>query len=111
MRLGKQNKDIEGPRRRPVKVTLETRDTRDSIIRNASKLKDQGENGPFKKVFLKRDAHPDIRREEKCLYEVYKTERDKPQNADFEVVFDRKKRVVTVNRQEIDWFKLFTSFQ
>ena len=81
------------------------------ILRNASKLKDQGENDPFKRVFLKRDVHPDIRREEKRLYEVFKAERDKPQNVDFDVIFDRKKRVVTVNGEEIDRFKLFTSFQ
>ena len=94
-----------------MKVSLETRAMRDSILRNASKLKDQGEQDPFKRVFLKRDVHPDIRREEKRLYDVFKAERDKPENAVFDVVFDRKKRVVTINGEEIDRFKLFTSFQ
>ena len=93
-----------------MKVTFETRSMRDSVLRNASKLKDQGEHDPFKRVFLKRDVHPDIRKEEKRLYDVFKAERDKPQNADFDVVFDRKKRVVTVNGEEVDRFKLFTSF-
>ena len=110
-RLGKLQENAEGPSRRPLKVSLETRTMRDNILRNASKLKDQAETDPFKKVFLKRDTHPDIRREEKRLYDVYKTERDKPQNADMDVVLDRKKRVVTVNGEEIDRFKLFTSFQ
>ena len=110
-RLGKLDEGEATQRRRPVKVTFKTRAMRDSVLRNASKLKDQGENDPFKRVFLKRDVHPDIRKEEKRLYDVFKAERDKPQNADFNVVFDRKKRVVTVNGQEIDRFKLFTSFQ
>ena len=110
-RLGKLEEGVTNQRRRPIKVTFETRSMRDSVLRNASKLKDQGEHDPFKRVFLKRDVHPDIRKEEKRLYDVFKAERDKPQNADFEVVFDRKKRVVTVNGEEIDRFKLFTSFQ
>ena len=94
-----------------MKVTLETRDMRDRILRNPSKLKNQGEHDPFKRVFLKRDVHPDIRKEEKRLYDVFKIERDKPQNAHLDVTFDRKKRVVTVNGEEIDRFKLFTAFQ
>ena len=110
-RLGKLDEGVTTQRRRPMKVTFESRTMRDNILRNASKLKDQGERDPFKRVFLKRDIHPDIRREEKRLYEVFKAERDKPQNADLDVVFDRKKRVVTVNGDEVDRFKLFTSFQ
>ena len=38
-------------------------------------------------------------------------EKEKPENADMNVVFDRKTRVVTVNGQEIDRFKLFNSFR
>ena len=110
-RLGRLEEGGTSQRRRPMKVTLETRAMRDSILRNASKLKNQGEHDPFKRVFLKRDVHPDIRKEEKRLYEVFKAERNKPENAHLDVVFDRKKRVVTVNGEEIDKFKLFTSFQ
>ena len=109
-RLGKVEEG-NAMKKRPIKVTLETRAMRDSILRNASKLKEQGENDPFKRVFLKRDVHPDIRKEEKRLYEVFKAERAKPGNADLDVLFDRKNRVVTVNGQEIDRFSLFSSFQ
>ena len=110
-RLGRLEEGGTSQRRRPLKVTLETREMRDNILRNASKLQNQVEKEPFKRVFLQRDVHPDIRKEEKRLYEVFKTERDEPQNADLDVVFDRKKRVVTVNGEEVDRFKLFTSFQ
>ena len=65
----------------------------------------------YKKVFLKKDQHPDIRQEEKRLYEVFKAERNKPENADKVVVFNRRTRIVTVNGEEIDRFKLFSSFQ
>ena len=64
----------------------------------------------YKKVYLKIDKHPDDRLEEKRLYEVFKAERNKPENADKEVIFNRRTRVVTVNGDEIDRLKLFSSF-
>ena len=84
---------------------------RNKVLRNSKRLKDQLEGSPYKKVFLKKDQHPDIRNEEKRLYEVYKVERNKPENADKEVIFNRRTRVVTVNDEEIDRFKLFSGFQ
>ena len=59
---------------------------------------------------VKTDQHPDIRNEEKRMYEVFKAERNKAENADKVVVFNRKLRVVTVNGEEIDCFKLFSGF-
>ena len=108
-RLGQKNEGQEN-RNRPLKVTLETRTMRESILRNSKKLKDQPEGSHYKRVFLKRDQHPDIRNEEKRLYEVFKAERDKPENGEKEVVFNRRTRIVTVNGDEIDRFKLFSSF-
>ena len=81
------------------------------ILKNSSKLRDQAEGSIYRKVFLKKDVHPDIRAEEKRLYEVFKAERDKPENVNKEVLFDRKTRVVTVNEEVVDRFKLFSSFQ
>ena len=109
-RLG-QIDENQGNRTRPLKVTLEQRSMRNIVLKNSKKLKDQPEGSRYKKVFLKRDQHPDIRNEEKRLYEVFKAEKNKPENADKEIVFDRRARVVTVNNEEIDRFKLFTSFR
>lgn len=109
MRLGKINEQYE-ENKRPLKITLKKSAMRDEILKNAWKLKDEGENSPYKKIYLKRDIHPEIRKEEKRLYNVFKAEKEKPVNADFEVVFDRKKRVVLCNGTEIDHFRLFTSF-
>ena len=83
---------------------------RDNVLRNAKKLKDLPEESQFKKVFLKRDQHPEIRNEEKRLYEVFKAEKNKPENGDKAVLLNRRTRVVTVNGEEIDRFKLFSSF-
>ena len=108
-RLGKINEEQEG-KTRPLKVTLEQRAMRDNILRNAKNLKDLPEGSQFKKVFLKRDQHPEVRNEEKRLYEVFKAEKNKPENADYPVMFDRRKRIVMVNNEEVDRFKLFWSF-
>ena len=108
-RLG--NVDENQPNKtRPLKIILKQSSMRGNILRNSKKLKDQPEESPYKKVFLKKDQHPDIRNEEKRLYEVFKAERIKPVNADKDVVFDRKLRIVTVNNEEIDSFKLFSGF-
>ena len=96
---------------RPLKVTFDKPSMRNEILKNAYKLKNQTENDPYHRVYLKRDSHPQVRNEEKRLYEVFKWEKEKPENADMNVVFDRKTRVVTVNGQEIDRFKLFNSFR
>ena len=108
-RLGQINEE-EVNRNRPLKITLGKRSMRDNILKNSKILKDQPEGSEFKKVFLKRDQHPEVRKEEKRLYEVFKAEKKKPENAEKEVIFNRRSRIVTVNNEEVDRFKLFSSF-
>ena len=109
-RLGKKD-DGNSTRNRPLKVTLELKTKRGEILRNAKKLKDLGDDHPMKKVFLKPDVHPEIRKEEKRLYEVFKAEKNNRDNGGMEVIYDRKKRIVTRNGEEVDRFQLFSSFQ
>ena len=80
-------------------------------MKNAYRLKNQTENIPYQRVYLKRDPNPQVRNEEKRLYEVFKAEKEKPENVEIDVVFDRQTRVVTVNGEEIDRFQLFNYFQ
>ena len=101
----------QGNRIRPLKITLEKRSMRNIILKNSKNLKDQPDDSPYKRVYLKRDQHPDIRNEEKRLYEVFKAEKNKPENAEKDVIFDRRARIVKVNDEEVDRFKLFTSFR
>ena len=108
-RLGQINEE-EVDKNRPLKITLGKRSMRDIILKNSKNLKDQPEGSEFKKVFLKRDQHPEVRKEEKRLYEVFKAEKKKPENAEKEVIFNRRSRIVTVNNEEVDRFKLFSSF-
>ena len=108
-RLGKRE---EGnlTKNRPLKVSLEQKSKRWDILKNAKKLKDLDEGDPLKKVFLKPDVHPEIRKEEKRLYEVFKAEKANKDNTGIEVLYDRKKRIVTRNGEEVDSFRLFSSF-
>ena len=109
-RLGTRDEN-EPNRTRPIKISLEKSQMRYEILKKSNKLRDQAEGSIYRKIFLKKDVHPDIRAEEKRLYEVFKAERDKPENVGKEVLFDRKTRVVTVNADVVDRFKLFSSFQ
>ena len=108
-RLGRRD-DENREKRRPIKITLEKKGMRTDILRNAKKLGDINEDkNPLKKIYLKPDVHPEIRKEEKRLYEVFKSEKAKPSNAGYEVKYDRKNRVVSVNGEEVDSFRLFSS--
>ena len=108
-RLGTRDENMPN-KTRPLKITLEKSQMRYEILKNSSKLRDQAEGSIYRKIFLKKDVHPDVRAEEKRLYEVFKSEREKPENAGKDVLFDRKERVVKVNGEEVDSFKLFSSF-
>ena len=44
-------------RKRPIKVTLESRKMLDTILKNSKKLKNLHEEDPLRKVFLKPDVH------------------------------------------------------
>lgn len=108
-RLGRRD-DENSTRNRPLKITLEHRSKRGEILKNAKKLKNLNDGNPLKKVFLKPDVHPEVRKEEKRLYEVFKAEKANKDNAGIDVLYDRKKRIVTRNGQEVDKFRLFSSF-
>ena len=109
-RLGKLNEN-QTERIRPLKMTFDSPEMKNKVLKNAYKLKNQNDDDPYKKVFLKKDLHPEVRNEEKRLYDVFKKEKAKPENADKSVIFDRKSRIITCNGEEIDKFKLFTHFQ
>ena len=101
-RLGKDG--AAGANRiRPLKIVVNTSEEQKEVISNAKKLKNAGEE--FKKVFIKRDVHPAIRKEIGRLYAVQKAEQEKAENAGRTVVFDQRKRVVTIDGIIVDRFK------
>ena len=95
-RLGKQNQD----RIRPILVTLENTDVKDKILSEAKKLKSAGQL--YKKIYIKRDVHPAVRREWKRLYYTLEVEKNKPENMGHSVTIDKRKRQIIRDGQVID---------
>lgn len=78
--------------KRPIKVVLDDPDKVGSILRNTSKLKEAAEE--FKRIFIKKDTHPLVRRELARLREVVMREKLKPENAGNAIYMDHKLRKV-----------------
>lgn len=113
-RLGnRREEDGDEPviHKRPLLVTVNHVGMRNTVLKNANKLKNEAEGSKFYKIFIKADELPAVRKEMNRLYQVYKTERDKPENIGFEVKLNRKERTVTRNGQVIDKFTLKSFFQ
>ena len=98
-RLGKKGRNP-----RPMIVTLNSSIERKRILENAKKLKEQG--NCYRKVYIKKDQHPAIRREYARLRTVEKIEKDKPQNQGIDISFNRDDRTLRRNGIIIDRFSL-----
>ena len=85
-RLGPVNDD----RPRPVLIRVDSKFIRDKVLEKAKKLKDL--NDPFKKVYIKKDSHPEVRKEWKRLRNA--EEAEKRNNVDSDIRLDFKQRVL-----------------
>ena len=60
-RLGKAGDAGQDRRRRPILVTVASREDRDSVLAVAKHLKTANE--PYRKIYIKKDVHPSVREE------------------------------------------------
>lgn len=88
--------------RRPIKITLKSIDERNKILNDAKNINDAGEN--VKKIFIRRDVPPAVRKESKRIKEAEKRERDDPANEGKAVVYNRETKTLTVDGQIVDRF-------
>lgn len=102
LRLGKTPTDANAYTR-PVKVCLENPPDRKAILENAKQLKEAGDT--FKRIYIKKDMHPGIRKEFARLKESEKTEKQKPENQGKQVVYDHSTRQVKVDGIVVDQFQ------
>ena len=93
----------ERPYRRPVKVVLANSSQRQRVLENTNKLKDAGDT--MKRVYVKKDVHPLVRKELNRLREVEKKEKDKPENQGKNVRYDYKERKVYVDSVIVDSYQ------
>ena len=105
-RLGKPPLAVEpaanngqGPRKRPILVTLKSSDECKELLAKAKSLKD---NVNLKNVFIKSDKPPHERKEWQRLRQVCKTEKSRPANAGMNVRVDYRKRCVMVGDRVIE---------
>lgn len=96
-RLGQQQ---AGNRPRPLLVKVDSKYLRDSVLEKAATLKNMPE--PYKKIYVKKDSHPEVRREWKRLKDVEEEEKRKPTNEGCNIRLDYRERVVYRDGVEID---------
>lgn len=102
-RLGRPAVAGQGERRRPVLVTVESREDRDATLAVAKHLKSAGER--YKKVFIKKDVHPSVREEWKRLRESEKRERERPENVGCNISLNVRERKLYKDGLVIDEWK------
>ena len=95
-RLGRE----PGGRKRPILVTLPSKQVREDLIKKARRLKDAGE--PFAQVYVKRDTHPSVRNEWKRLRDAEMAEKAKPENVGCIIRLDTRTRKLYRDDIEID---------
>ena len=97
-RLGKP----DDRKKRPMLVVVGNGEMRNNILKGAKNLKSS--QGQFSTVFLKRDQHPAVRKENARLRAREKEEKEKPENVSANIMYDWKNRVLLRNGDVIDKF-------
>ena len=97
-RLGKPNER----NKRPILVSFSDKSFRQKVLSATENLKESAE--PFNRIFVKKDLHPAIRKEQDRLRKAEKEEKDKPENQGKTVKYDYKQRVLLRDGQIIDRF-------
>ncbi len=100
-RLGRRD---DGNSRRAILVTLAGKSIRDRILETTNQLKNAGE--AYKKIFIKKDVHPSIRKEWKRLYDAERAEKERPENAGCVVRLDARERKLYRDGVVIDSWNL-----
>ena len=98
--------------RRPVLVELSNTSHRKSILDKTKVLKDYDEadsiKDALKTIYVKKDAHPSVRREWWRLHEAEKREKERPENRGVEIRLDYRTRQLMRDGVVIDkWSPVF----
>ena len=96
-RLGNPN-----PRGRPLHITLNSQQQRDTILDTAKELRKAGEI--YSIVYINKDIHPVVRKEIGRLKNKAKEENGKSENSGIDVIYDPKNRVIKKGDIIIDRF-------
>lgn len=97
-RLGKPNETI----RRPLLIVVTDQKERDSILEKAKNLKNAGNQ--MSRIYIRKDVHPAVRRENARLRKRERDEKEKPENIGVNIKYDWKERVLLRDGEIIDRF-------
>lgn len=87
-------------RPRPLLVKVDSKSVRDKVLEKTTSLKNMPE--PYKRIYIKKDSHPEVRKEWKRLKDVEEEEKKKPSNAGCNIRLDYRERVLYRDGVEID---------
>lgn len=93
-----------GQRRRPMLVTLASRDERDTVLDKAKRLKTCED--PYKTIYIKKDVHPSVRAEWRRLREAEQREKERPENIGCNIQFNARERRLYKDGMVIDQWTL-----
>ena len=89
-RLGVTAQDSMNRRCRPILLTLKDVSQRQHILERAKNLKTTGEG--FKKIYVKKDIHPAVKKEWKRLHDAERMEKERPENVGCVIHFNTRER-------------------
>lgn len=95
---------VAGNRKRPILITLSSRNARDAALDKAKKLKSSGDQ--YSRIYVKKDVHPSVREEWKRLRSAEKTERERPENVGCSIRLDTRERKLYKDDVVIDAWSL-----
>ena len=96
-RLGRT---VNANKPRPLLLKVDSKIIRDNTLEIAKKLKDLAE--PYKKVYIKKDSHPEVRKEWKRLKDAEQEENRKSSNTGCTIRLDYKERALYRDNVVID---------
>jgi septal ring factor EnvC (AmiA/AmiB activator) len=108
VRMGRMNSQ---GRPRPIQLCIKDQKMRKNVLDKAKDLKESGTqcindvDVDWKKVYIKTDQHPSIRKEWKRLYNTLKTEKEKAENVGCNIELNRKTRQVLRDGVVIDTWR------
>ena len=100
-RLGKEDQDkIRDGKVRPILIVVDSKETRDTVLEKAKALSTKGEN--YKKIYIKKDIHPEVRKEWDRLRAAETREKADPNNVGATIRLDTRERKLYRNDTVID---------
>lgn len=96
MRLGQPDER----KKRPIRIKVRSEAERDKILRQAKQLKGAGRL--YSSIYINKDLHPAVRKELKRLRDREKEEKNKPENAGVNIMYDWRNRVLLRDGDVID---------